>query len=144
MRFDSTLSPGDKAWTFDGEHIRERTIGQVRIEYTHSPGIGDGFMEGGVISYSGGSDVAENYAPMEPKLVEQYMCVETGIGSGSVYTMGESIFTSEEACRAAFAVRLAELEREKQKRREWQREERIRRLRALRFEIASLKKQVGA
>jgi hypothetical protein len=139
MEFKTALSCGDKAWTFDGERIRQRTVGQVRVEYTQSHGLPEGgFMEGGVIANGG-----ENYAPMEPALVESYMCVETGIGSGSVYTLGETIFVSEEACRTANATRLADLAKEKRKREDYQREQRILRLRMLRHEISSLKRQHG-
>lgn len=144
MNIQTTLSCGDKAWTFDGENIRQRTVGQIRIQYTDSPGIGDGFMEGGIASYSGGwGGVPDNYQKKPPKLVEEYMCVETGIGSGSIYTLGESIFATENECRTANTARLAELAEEKRKREQWQREERIRRLRLMRLEIADLKRHVG-
>jgi hypothetical protein len=139
MNITTALSCGDKAWTFDGERICQRTVGQVHVEYTQSPGIGDAFMEGSVLSYSGSDPEPENYKPMEPKLVERYMCVETGIGSGSVYTLGESIFLSEEECRAANAERLAELARIKKQRQDYEREQRIQRLQYLRSEIKMLK-----
>lgn len=139
MQINTSLSCGDKAWTFDGERVVQRTVGQVRVEYTHSPGIGDAFPEGGVLSYSGGDTEPENYRAMEPKLVEQYMCVETGIGTGSIYTLGESIFLSEQECREANAERLAERARIKKQREDYEREQRISRLRCLRYEIQSLK-----
>lgn len=138
MQINTALNCGDKAWTFDGDCIRQRTVGQVQVIFTYSPGIGDGFMEGGVASYSGSSfnyGVPENYAPMEPELVEKYMCVETGIGIGSVYTLGEQIFISEEECRAAHAVRLAEIAEEKRQREEWEAERRAQRIRSLRAEL---------
>lgn len=34
-------------------------------------------------------------------VTEAYMCEETGIGTGTLYTLGESIFDTEEECRAA-------------------------------------------
>jgi hypothetical protein len=48
------------------------TIGHVRVEHTDSPGIA-------------GEEVFDNFkAQKEHK--EQYMCIETGIGSGSLWS----------------------------------------------------------
>lgn len=148
MKIETAFSCGDKGWTFDYEtgRIKQRTIGQVRVEYTQSPGIGDGWMEGSVASYSGGysgDGVADNYQPKEPETVETYMCVETGIGSGSVYTLGEHIFLNEEDCRIANVERLAEIQKEKQARAEWERKDAERRLALLQYEMASLEKKLA-
>ena len=35
----------------------------------------------------------------EDKVVEEYMCHETGVGTGMLYTLGENIFETEEECR---------------------------------------------
>ena len=131
MQFSSTFATGDKGWCFDMDRGPVlRTIGRISIEYTHSPGTGDNMFD--------------NYKAKGPELVETYMCVETGIGSGSVYTLGEHIFATEEECKARYAEVLAKQERERQERRDRQREDRIRRLRDLRREIASLKAQGAA
>lgn len=133
MQITTTLSCGDKAWTFEGDYVRERTVGQVRIEYTHSAGIGDGFMEGGVIANGG-----ENYEPMEPKLVEQYMCVETGIGSGSIFTLGESIFLTREECETANAERIAIREQKKRDRAAWERSQLLAEEASVRMKLARI------
>ena len=103
MILESTFDLGDKAWVY-----RDRptlvTIGQVRIEVTESPGLDlDSPVQ------------FDNYAAQAGRK-EQYMCVETGIGSGSVYTLGEHIWPTEEACIAASAERIAE----QQKVKEWE------------------------
>lgn len=59
--------------------FRRLTIGQIRFEVTDSPGTDSMF---------------DNYKPQKGR-VEQYMAVETGIGSGSVYYV-ESLFDSAE------------------------------------------------
>jgi hypothetical protein len=146
MKIETTFSCGDKGWTFTGSHVVQRTIGQVRIEFTKSPGIGDAFMEGGVASYSGGNQgqVADNYAPMLPKLVEQYMCVETGIGSGNIYTLGESIFLTEEECRIACADQIREEEERKASVARHRREETLRNEPFLRAQLAEIERLKAA
>lgn len=138
MHIETKLSVGDKGWTFDGTHVRQRTIGQIRIEYTQSDGIGDGYMEGGVIC-SSGDEYATNYAPMPPKLIESYMCVETGIGSGSIYTFGETMFLTEEDCRIKCAEAIqkkaeADAARKQREREQALSEEPLLRLRLARIE----------
>ena len=99
MKFETAFSCGDVGWTFDGLHVRQRTIGQIRIEYTKSPGLPEGsFFEGSVIQNDG-----ENIGPQAETYKEVYMCVETGIGSGSLLTLGEHIFKTKEECEVACA-----------------------------------------
>ena len=62
------------------------TIGLIRIEYRDSPGYPSEIN-------------ADNYAPQRG-MEERYMCVETGIGTGSVYTPQEHIFATPEAAQA--------------------------------------------
>jgi hypothetical protein len=59
------------------------TIGQVRKEVTFSPGIE-------------GKSMFSNYAPQSGD-EEQYMCVETGIGSGTLHNADKLFRTKEEA-----------------------------------------------
>ncbi len=65
------------------------TIGQVRVAITESPGTDD--ERGGIKSTDGTG--FSNYSPIS-KREEQYMCIETGIGSGSIYDV-ENLFVTE-------------------------------------------------
>ena len=135
MKLETRFNCGDKGWTFTGDHVVQRTIGQIQITFTSSEGIGDRFMEGGVIVNGG-----ENYAPMPPKLVEKYMCVETGIGSGQVYTLGEHIFTSELECRIACADAIQKREEQRAAAAKWKREEKLRKEVGLRLQLAEIER----
>lgn len=109
MIIQTAFNNGDKAWAFVEGHSMELTIGRVRVEVTDSPGIpGESFFS--------------NYRPQK-EYVEQYMCVETGVGSGSVYTLGEHIFHTKEECDKANAERIALREAEAEKARAYQREQ---------------------
>lgn len=92
MKYESNLSNGDKAFaiTFTCSKIpviSKLTIGKVIIEDTNSPGRPN-------------EEVFDNYKA-QTKYKEQYMCVETGIGTGTIYTYGESIFKTREECMEA-------------------------------------------
>lgn len=100
MKIETRLNCGDRAWVF-GEHGSvQLTVGQLVAKVTDSPGI----EQHGI--------VFDNYAPQK-EYREEYMCVETGIGSGSVYTLGEHIFATKEECDAANAERAARRESER-------------------------------
>lgn len=58
-------------------------IGQIRIKHTDSPGIP-------------GEDTFDNYMP-QSDYEESYMCVESGIGSGSIFHSPDAFSTREEA-----------------------------------------------
>lgn len=62
---------------------RAMTVGEVRVEVTNSPGIPD-------------EEMFDNYKPQKGQK-EQYMCIETGIGSGSLYNVEKLFPTKEEA-----------------------------------------------
>ena len=90
MKIETTFSPGDIVWCVVGmEGVRELEVGQVHAIVTDSPG-------------RKGETLFRNYMPQKD-YKEQYMCVETGIGSGNVYTLGESIFATENEARSAWA-----------------------------------------
>jgi len=96
MKIETKFSCGDKAWVPQqisrGRFIPvEVTVGQVRAEYTDSPG-------------RPGEDLFYNYMTQK-EYKEQYMCVETGIGSGSIYTLNEHIFATEDECREAIKIK---------------------------------------
>ena len=94
MKIETRFSPGDLAWVFDGSvGAHQLTIGQVSVTVIDSPGTGGGAM-------------FSNYKPQQGR-EERYMCVESGIGSGTVYTLDEHIFSDKEQCLAANAARIA-------------------------------------
>jgi hypothetical protein len=97
MQINTTFSPGDKAWVTQYRHFtqdeipREITVSLVRAEVVDSPG-------------REGEELFDNYMPKK-KYTEEYMAVETGIGSGLLYTLGENIFATREECEAAIERR---------------------------------------
>jgi hypothetical protein len=97
------------------------TIGEVRVEIAESNGTDNQW--GGVLSYSGGS-TETNYSPKRWRK-ESYMCVETGIGSGSIYDVEDLFVTEAEALgRAAWKlVEWQKREAEEQERRERERQQ---------------------
>lgn len=101
MNITTTFSCGDKGWVYQGD-VRQLTVGRVTTEVTDSPG-------------DAGFSMYDNYKP-QSGFVERCMCVETGIGSGNVYTVGEHIFVTKDECIAANAKRIAEQERAEAKR----------------------------
>ena len=76
--FTTKLSLGKAAFVVSGgldPAVLEMTVGQIRVIQT---------MPGKTIW----SD--------QPCYVEEYMCLETGVGSGQIYTYGKSIFATKE------------------------------------------------
>lgn len=86
MQFNSAFACGDHGWVVNGAEVRHLTIGRVQITETHSPGTT--------------KELYSNYSAQDD-YSEEYMCVETGVGSGDVYTLGKDIFTTEAAAVAA-------------------------------------------
>lgn len=82
--------------------IRKLTIGQIRILIAESRGTTD--AQGNVL-YKDGNGFS-NYSPIS-KREEQYMCVETGIGSGIVYSV-EDLFEIESDAWERAVVKLIE------------------------------------
>jgi len=94
MKIESRFSPGDKAWVFNGrDGACQMTVGMVRVTVIDSPGT------------IGGRGA--NYSAQERR-TEEYMCVESGIGSGQVYELNKHIFANEAECVAANAERIAQ------------------------------------
>ena len=95
MKFDTKHSIGDKVWVTVGQDHKNFpglvTIGQVRVECTNSPGLP-------------GEELFDNYKAQQG-YEERYMCVETGVGSGTLWEPGLNLFDTEEECRAAIAKR---------------------------------------
>ena len=95
------FAPGDEVWVFDKQDGASKlTVGQVRVEVTASPGLR------GLSRFSNFSAQAS--------YVEQYMCVETGVGSGTIYTLDKSVFATKEECLAANAERIEQHKRHKE------------------------------
>jgi len=97
MKIETKFSNGDvvygvqKDYQTDSWHrIGPMVIGQVRVEITDSPGIE-------------GEEVFDNYMAQKGKK-EQYMCVETGIGTGTIH-YSDDLFTSKEEAKAEAAKR---------------------------------------
>ena len=83
MKLISCFDISQKVWVIrGGTEVQELTIGQIQVVYTDSPGRENETM-------------FDNYKPQQ-NYKEEYMCVETGIGSGSVFELGVNIFTTEE------------------------------------------------
>jgi len=89
MNFSTQFSPRDKVWCLDLANgaVTLLTVGQVRICLTDSDGIE-------------GETMFDNYKPHQ-NFKEEYMCVESGIGTGTVFTLGKSIFGSREEAEIA-------------------------------------------
>lgn len=101
MKFNSHLNCGDTAWIFYGRYCegpQEAVVGKITFEYTDT------------VLYE---DSETGYGEPVKELKEKYMCKETGVGSGTVFTYGEHIFKTREECEAKFAERIAEIAREK-------------------------------
>lgn len=99
MQYNSKLSNGDKAFAIQFTCagvplIATLTIGKVIIEDTKSPGLPN-------------EEVFDNYKAKN-NYVERYMCVETGIGTGSIYEYGKNIFDNADACEEAILSYLKE------------------------------------
>lgn len=99
--FTTNLKMGAKAYIVCSQGgglymVMEATVGQVRVVETHPKAIGPHHVGG--------------------CYVEQYMCFETGVVSGSIWTYGENIFLTEEDAergrikleQKAYKIRMAE------------------------------------
>ena len=94
MDIETKFSNGDSVYgiqktynTDDWQVIGPLTIGQVRVEVTDSPGIE-------------GEEVFDNYKAQK-ETIEQYMCVETGVGSGTLHYAERLFSTRDEASTEA-------------------------------------------
>lgn len=102
MLIETKLSCGDTGYIYRVGHTKEvpghavgLTVGQVRAVFTKSEGLKRGqVFQGCVLS-------SDNTLPKNAEYKEEYMCVETGIGSGTVWEFGRTIFlTKEEALKS--------------------------------------------
>lgn len=136
LTFTPAFAPGGKGWVYYGERVRQLTIGMVRVQLTQAVGVPAGLDRIGTITqYSGGSGEPDNYSPQQ-SYCEQYMCEETGIGSGSVWELDKSIFRSEKECATAAAEMIAERDRKAAEAEAHRKKSRDDRERSLRAELA--------
>jgi hypothetical protein len=90
MKLETVFSPGDTAWVISRGCVTRMTVGMVRVEIIDTPGVNGGRVVAG-------TDIAfQNYEPRVDRC-EQYMMLETGIGTGETYTLGASCFRTQEA-----------------------------------------------
>jgi hypothetical protein len=105
MKFETAFSCGEKAWAFDGERAHQVTVGQVQVTYTHSKGLNGGVVDPDIpVAF-------DNFKPKKATYEERYMCIETGVGSGSIYTLGQSIFRTKAECEQANAEQMEQRKR---------------------------------
>lgn len=113
-----------------GYHLRAKaapyakllTVGRVGVEITESPGCD--YHMGEILSTDGNGFT--NYSPVV-KREERYMCIETGIGSGSVYPV-EDLFPTEAEALERASVKLVEWKKQQDEYDERREKERQRRL----------------
>jgi len=88
MKIESAFDIGDTCWCIIGlDGVKPLTIGLVRVEIIDSSGVS-------------ANSLFDNYKAQKERK-EEYMCIETGIASGNVYTSGLNIFkTKNEAVKA--------------------------------------------
>ena len=94
MELKTRFSNGEKIYIAQMQKTGKRvpflgTVGMVRVEVVESPG-------------RFGETLFDNYKP-QSGYKEEYMLVETGIRSGSIFTLGENIFANLEECEEAIA-----------------------------------------
>ena len=94
MKFESRFDIGGKVFVPINGISTQVTIGKVTIEHTDSKG-------------RPGEDLFDNYKPQK-KYKETYMCDETGVGSGSCWELGRSIFATEAECEQAIMAQWEE------------------------------------
>jgi len=87
MQFESKLDIGQIAFAINNQLPVMLTVGKITIEHTDSPGLE-------------GEKLFNNYMPQKSHS-EKYMCIETGIGTGTVWEYGRNIFSTYEECTQA-------------------------------------------
>lgn len=86
--FKTAMNVGDIAYVVRGTidpYIEEMRVGQIRITQTHPSKALEGDWH-------------------LPVYREEYMCFETGVGSGTVWTLGKHIFANEKDALAGMAA----------------------------------------
>ena len=87
MKLHSRFNIKDKVWVIhNGSSIRSLIVGQITIIVIDSSGINN--------------SIFDNFKPQK-NYKEEYMCIETGIGAGHVYTLSKNIFATKEEAQKA-------------------------------------------
>ena len=73
MKIETLTNIGQVVYHPTPEGVRNLTVGQIRIELEDTPGIP-------------GEEIFDNFKPSK-HYSERVMCIETGIGTGSVYVV---------------------------------------------------------
>lgn len=91
MKLYSKFNCGDTVWCIQGgKNVVALTVGQVSVKVTDSPGIP-------------GETTFDNYKPQTSR-EEQYMCVESGINGGAVYSLNKNIFATKNEAENALNI----------------------------------------
>jgi hypothetical protein len=131
-KFETAFSCGDKGWAFCGEGPAQLTVGQIRIEYTHSKGLRGGYVDDDIpVAF-------DNFKPKKSEYHEVYMCVESGIGCGTLWELGKNFFRTEQECLQANAERIKQMAEAKEECRRLDLERAQRRIEEAQREIARL------
>ena len=96
MKFETAFNCGDLGWIYYGSHIvgvQQATIGKIKIEYVDT------------VLYE---DSETGYGEPVVSYKEVYMCKETGIVSGTIFTLGEHIFKTKEEAEIGFRHHIEE------------------------------------
>lgn len=128
--FTTHLSLGQKAFvvqrhTFVDCRVATMTVGQIRVTETDPRHRGD--IQGD-----------------EPLFLEQYMCLETGVGSGTLWEYGKNIFATEADAQAGVVIHHQRAYKERELRDARVAEQAVRDAERDRQELARLQKKLGA
>jgi hypothetical protein len=125
--FTTHLSLGQKAFAVRGSldfWVETITVGQIRVTET-APSL-------------------RAEVDRDPLFLEQYMCIETGVGSGTLWEYGKNIFSTEADAQAAVKVHQQRAYKQRAERDAFQAQERARKEERERAEFARLAQKFGA
>lgn len=137
MKIETKLNCGDKVWYFLEYHPAQITVGKIEYHLTDTPGLSD---EADFIGNILSSDQGRRRFEIE----ERYMCIETGIGSGTIHTLGKSIFLTEQECIEANKERLHQAAIDEQLRRDREKKQLLNDLELTKKKLAALESRVRA
>lgn len=126
-RFSTHLSLGQTAYGVQHSsavdfYVGTLTVGQIRVTET---------------------DPRQRIWDTTPLFKEEYMCVETGVGSGTIWTYGKNIFATKEDAEAGVRAYEQAAHKERAERDALQEQNRIRREELDRLELSRLRAKYG-
>lgn len=126
--FTTHLSLGQVAYAVQGNgldfFVGRVTVGQIRVTET-APKLRASWDD-------------------SPLFKEEYMCVETGVSSGSIWTFGKNIFATEADAMAGVRAYEQAAHKERAERDAYQEKQRIQREEEERRQLARLQEKYGA